>query len=45
MLVLDKYIHIDNNVVDKDNENDDEDEYYDGKRKGAFEFMERFLDE
>ena len=42
---IDEYIDIDNNVVDKDGKNDDEDEYYDAKRKGAFEFMESFIDE
>ena len=39
--VIDEYIDIGNNVVDKDDENDDEDEYYNANRKGAFEFMER----
>ena len=43
--VIDEYTDIDNNVVDKDDENDDEDEYYDANRKGAFEFMESFIDE
>ena len=42
---IDEYIDIDNNVVDKNDENDDEDEYYDANRKGAFEFMESFIDE
>ena len=42
--VIDEYIDMDNNVVDKDDENDDEDEYYDANRKGAFEFMESFID-
>ena len=41
---IDEYIDIDNNVVDKDDENDDEDECYDAIRKGAFEFMESFID-
>ena len=43
--VIDEYIDIDNNVIDKDDENDDEDEYYDANRKGAFEFIESFIDE
>ena len=45
--VIDDYIDIDNNVVDEDDENQDEDEYYDANRKGAFdfEFMESFIDE
>ena len=42
--VTDEYIDTDNNVVDKDDENDDKDEYYDANRKGAFEFMESFID-
>ena len=43
--VIDEYIDIDNNVVNKDDENDDEDEYYGANRKGVFELMESFIDE
>ena len=43
--IIDEYIDIDNNVVDKDDENDDEDEYYGANRKGVFELMESFIDE
>ena len=43
--VTEEYIDTDSNVVDKEDENDDEDEYYDDNRKGAFEFMESFIDE
>ena len=43
--VIGEYIDIDNNVVEKVDENDDEDEYCDTNRKGAFEFMESFIDE
>ena len=43
--VIDEYIDTDNNVVDKDGENDNEDEYYDANRKGAFGFMESFIDD
>ena len=42
--VIDKYIDIDNNLVNKDDENDDKDEHYDANIKGAFEFMESFID-
>ena len=43
--VIDEYIDIDNNVVNKDDENDHEDEYYGANRKGVFELMESFIDE
>ena len=43
--VIDEYIDIDNNAVNKVDENDDEYEYYDANRKGAFEFIESFTDE
>ena len=43
--VIDEYIDIDNNLVNKDDENDDKDEHYDANIKGAFEFMESFIDE
>ena len=43
--VIDEYIDIDNNVVNKDDENHDEDEYYGANRKGVFELMESFIDE
>ena len=43
--VIGEYIDIDNNVVEKVDENDDEDEYCDTNRKGAFEFKESFIDE
>ena len=43
--VIDEYIDIDNNAVYKVDENDDEYEYYDANRKGAFEFIESFIDE
>ena len=43
--VIDEYTDIDNNVVDKDDGNDDKDKYYDAHRKGAFEFIESFIDE
>ena len=32
-------------MMKKDDENDDEDEYYDGNRKGTFELMKGFIDE
>ena len=43
--VIDECIDIDNNLVDKDDENDNEDEHYDNNRKGTFKFMESLTDE